>query len=249
MRFLFFDIYNFITSGLQSSTCAKHTEVSVDTPACIDVYTYTCMRSVRKVKRDVCRSRRNLPSRHYRIYRDTSWNTPMFDLAFELRRNFHRKSPPSEGPTLTARLAEEVEDRRGTTCSSYRTYHPCNDDGPRPTCTDGIDCLSIFTHLPRHKAVCERRSPLVKRMSRAASGILGVYVQTNRLANSPNNRCLFCFRLKSKKIIHNFRPINSLSKNHFQLQFKIYFISIDIDISIYVDKKWDERYFFWGKDI
>lgn len=37
--------------------------------------THTRTRSVRKAKRDVCRSRRNLPSRLYRIYRDTSRQT------------------------------------------------------------------------------------------------------------------------------------------------------------------------------
>lgn len=64
------------------------------------LYIYRLHALVCKAKCDVCRLRRNLPSRLYRIYRDTSWNTPIFDLAFELRRNFHRKLPPSERPTI-----------------------------------------------------------------------------------------------------------------------------------------------------
>lgn len=133
----------------------------------------------------------------------------MFDLAFELRRNFHRKSPPSERPTdrhteaareagrpaVGSRYRKKTA-RRGREVPVHRTY-PCNDNvvvRPRPTCTNRIDCLSIFTHLSssssplppssrRLKAVRRAAEPARKMYeSGCAGGTLRVYVQTNCLS-------------------------------------------------------------------
>ncbi|KAL0126959.1 hypothetical protein PUN28_005353 [Cardiocondyla obscurior] len=101
----------------------------------------------------------------------------MFDLAFELRRNFHRKSPPSQRDRHRRSAEEAEETRRGRRARAVGGNKgfggreegggliiPCNDDpGPRPTCrADGIDCFRELT-----------------------SGAHALQVQTNFLASNP----------------------------------------------------------------
>lgn len=134
----------------------------VDTSSLRDTYVYThaCLGAQSKAWR-VSLAQEFAFAALPDLPRHLMWNTPMFDLAFELRRNFHRKSPPSQRDRRWQRRpAVEVERRRGRCVRIGLIIIPCNDDEPRPTSrTDGIDCLSIFTHLLRHKAVRERRNP------------------------------------------------------------------------------------------